>query len=421
MPEAIIPNQSALSPATASTQPHSHLDPTPQHAPDQPPPENRHFYPALNGLRAVAVLLVIFEHYIAPYHPALNWGWIGVDLFFVLSGFLITGILYDTRDQPHRMRNFYMRRTLRIFPLYYAILFGALLTTPIFHWLWSPAWILWFTYLGNYARFFFLHTALNHLGAIDHLRAQPIPPRTLTLYLGHFWSLCVEEQFYLVWPIVVFTLRKRESLRNLCLASVPILLAARIACLYLVPQPYLNAELLYRVTPLRADALLLGGFAALAIRGPEAAHVLRLARIVLLFAAASFTLWELAYRLFGPTHLFYHPYVGDPVMTTLGYTLIDLFAAALVLNLLSLDHPLARLFNLRPLRRLGEISYGVYVFHDMFHGLYLRATQRVFGYHVSLQSMLATMLLAFVLSVLLASLSFRYFESPFLRLKSRFA
>jgi peptidoglycan/LPS O-acetylase OafA/YrhL len=398
----------------------SHDTPETSLAPDLPPPENKRFYPALNGLRAVAVLLVIFQHYVAPYHLTLNWGWTGVDIFFVLSGFLITGILYDTRDQAHRVRNFYMRRTLRIFPLYYAVLIGALLTTPIFHWLWNPAWVLWFCYLGNYARFVFIHSPLFPYGAIEHLRAQPVP-RSLTLQLGHFWSLCVEEQFYLVWPMVVFTLRKRETLRNLCLASIPVLLAARIACLWLVPQIYLSAELLYRFTPLRADALLIGGFAALAIRGPEAARVLRLARFFLIASVIGFFLWELCYRQLGPTHTFYQPYAGDPVMTTIGYTLIDLFSAALVLNLLSLDNPLALFFDLRPLRRLGEISYGVYVFHDMFHLVYVRFLQWMFGSRIKTGGVTATAVLALCVSILLASLSYKYFETPFLRLKNRYA
>ena len=386
-----------------------------------PPSENKRFYPALNGLRAIAVLLVFFQHYVASYHPAMNWGWIGVDIFFVLSGFLITGILYDTRDQAHRVRNFYMRRTLRIFPLYYAVLLAALLTTPIFHWLWNPAWILWFCYLGNYARFIYLHSPLLPLGAIDHLRAQPIPPRSLTLRLGHFWSLCVEEQFYLLWPMVVFSLKRRETLRNLCLASVPVLLLARIACTFLIPQEYLSADLLYRFTPLRADALLIGGFAALAIRGPEAALVHRLARIVLLASAAGFILWELAYQRLGSTHLFYHPYAGDPYMTTIGYTFLDLASAALVLHLLSLDHLLARLLNLAPLRYLGEISYGFYVFHDIFHGLYDHLFRSLFGDRPKLGGQVGVPLLAFAGTLLLATLSFRFFERPFLLLKSRFA
>lgn len=106
-------------------------------SPDIPPPENKLFYPALDGFRAVAVLLVFSEHYEGEVHPLLSWGWAGVDLFFALSGFLITGILYDTRNTEHRFKNFYMRRALRILPLYYGVLLLAVITTPIFHWLWS--------------------------------------------------------------------------------------------------------------------------------------------------------------------------------------------------------------------------------------------------------------------------------------------
>ena len=117
-----------------------------------PPPENKKFYPALDGFRAVAVLMVFYQHYIGINEPQLNWGWTGVDFFFVLSGFLITGILYDTRNATHRFRDFYVRRTLRIFPLYYGVLLAGLCLNPIFHWQWHPAWILWPLYLGNYVR-----------------------------------------------------------------------------------------------------------------------------------------------------------------------------------------------------------------------------------------------------------------------------
>ena len=108
-------------------------------------PENRGFFPALDGLRAVAFMMVFLQHY-----EKLPWGWSGVDFFFVLSGFLITGILFDTRNDSHRVRNFYIRRTPRIFPLYYGILLALLLSTPFAHWQWSWRWLVWPLYLGNF-------------------------------------------------------------------------------------------------------------------------------------------------------------------------------------------------------------------------------------------------------------------------------
>lgn len=109
-------------------------------------PENRTFYPALDGLRAFAFLLVFVHHYT----DYCSWGWAGVDLFFVLSGFLITGILFDTRLDTYRARNFYIRRTLRIFPLYYAVLLAILLLWPLAHWQMTWRWIIWPLYAGNF-------------------------------------------------------------------------------------------------------------------------------------------------------------------------------------------------------------------------------------------------------------------------------
>ena len=105
---------------------------------------NATYYPALDGFRAVALAMVLLAHYGGI--PILG---LGVSLFFVLSGFLITGILWDTREQTHRMRNFYVRRTLRIFPLYYGLFLLLFLLTPLLHWQWNSGWLLWVTYLGN--------------------------------------------------------------------------------------------------------------------------------------------------------------------------------------------------------------------------------------------------------------------------------
>lgn len=388
---------------------------------DLPAPENKRFYPALDGLRALAVLMVFFEHYEASKYPSLHWGWAGVDVFFVLSGFLITGILFDTRDSPHRFRNFYARRTLRIFPLYYGVLLFGVALTPVFHWLWNPAWILWFCYLGNYARFLYLSSPLFAKGAIEHLIAQPPYHHLPGLYLGHFWSLCVEEQFYLIWPPIVFAIRDRVRLRNLCAVVCCITLLARIVCVFVLPQPLLSAEFLYRVTPLRADALLLGGFVALCLRGPEAERITILARPTLIIGTFGFFSWELLYRQLSGLHHFWHIYAGPPFLTTVGYTLVDLFSAALIISVLKSGGVLFSIFNLKWPRRLGQISYGFYVFHDVFHGVW-----RALAAHSVRYTWLGgfeaevTSLYGLVGTTGIAYLSYRYFETPFLRLKSRF-
>ena len=134
-------------------------------------PENKTFYPALDGFRAVAVLGVFLHHYFVVCLGPLDWGWTGVEAFFVLSGFLITGILYDTRAAPHRLRNFYGRRVLRIFPLYYGVLLVILLATPLMHWWFHPALLMWPLYLGNYSRFLWVHDWQVYPGLVDQLRS----------------------------------------------------------------------------------------------------------------------------------------------------------------------------------------------------------------------------------------------------------
>ncbi len=385
---------------------------------DLPPSENKRFYPALDGLRALAVLMVFFEHYGGPSIPGANWGWAGVDIFFVLSGFLITGILYDTRNTAHRFRNFYARRTLRIFPLYYGVLLFGLLLTPIFHWLWNPAWLLWFVYLGNYARFIYLHNPLFARGAIEHLVGQHHTHMLGFLYLGHFWSLCVEEQFYLVWPCLVFLIRDRVRLRNLCITVCVLTLVARIICVFTVPHAFLAAEFLYRITPLRADALLLGGLVALSLRGPNRERLLRLARPLLLCEAALFVVFEVLYPHVSGTHQIYDPNTTGPVLSTIGFTLVDLFAATLILAILQPSPGLYRLFNLKSARQLGQISYGFYVYHDLFHYVYLGAAHHIVGHNHWAIPVAA--LIGLVCTTAIAYGSFRYFESPFLKLKRYF-
>ena len=374
-------------------------------------PENRLYFPALDGLRALAVTLVFAQHYLH-----LPWGWTGVDLFFVLSGFLITGILFDTRDAVHRVRSFYVRRALRIFPLYYGLLLALLITTPIFHWQWNAYWLIWPVYLGNVIRFVHPYSQSPAFLQAANGVVTGIGTHHYAINIGHFWSLSLEEQFYLAWPWVVFSVRNRRRLIWICGTAILITPVLRVLAMAWLPHRFSELELTYSATPFRIDALLLGGLIALLLRGATRQLVHSIARsFFLLVGTMVLVLWLLSLR--------HHPYHYPAWRLTWGFTLVDLVAASLIVLCLAPASIPHRLFKLRPLRWLGRISYGAYVFHDIPHTLYSWLVARA-GYHsafVALHETALTALLAFVATLILAWLSFRYFESPFLDLKERLA
>jgi len=368
----------------------------------------RVYFPALDGVRALAFLMVFSFHYLS-----LPWGWAGVDVFFVLSGFLITGILFDSREQPCRVRNFYVRRALRIFPLYYGLMLLLVLLYPIFRWQWGWSWLLWPAYLGNFLRG---HRVFVPRSAIQMLAdAQPLS-RTfpnIQLYCGHFWTLCVEEQFYLVWPWVVFGLRDRRRLMAICLGCVAVCPLLRILGAHLLPPYMLDQEVLYRYTPFRVDALLLGGLIALARRGRYAARVLPAARAVftaMCCALGAWLVWTPAAR-HGTMH-----YVYPEWRFTWGLSAIDLLAACVIVMALQPGSLTFRVFHVRPLRWLGRISYGAYVFHDILHFPLMQWVGSRTGHY-----RLPTAALGLASTLLLAWASFRWFEGPVLRWKDRWA
>ncbi len=376
----------------------------------------RNHYPGLDGLRAIAVFMVFCQHYASQYAFIFGWGWAGVDVFFVLSGFLITGILYDSQNQPFRYRDFYIRRTLRIFPLYYAVWLIILLAAPLVHWQWNWRWMLWPAYLGNYARFFFLHQAGNPY-RFDRLTCGPLVQQwfgsPMHLYIGHFWSLCVEEQFYLVWPLVVYSVRKRETLMKICVGVIIAAPLVRWWLTTLLSSQMLSMELLYRSMPTRIDALLLGGLVALCMRGPQKDWLHRWKQAILGTSAA---LLVVVYLL--AVKVWKLPYEGSATnwVGIYGFTLIDLFASALILETIHPGGWWSRMLSLRGLRNFGVISYGFYVYHDLLHDLYSYMANRFF--HPYAASM--TILIAFFASWLISWLSYRILEFPMLALKQRF-
>lgn len=386
-----------------------------------PLPQNRQFYPALDGLRACAVLMVFVQHYVLSLLPhAWQWGWAGVNVFFVLSGFLITGILFDTRDTEHRFRNFYIRRTLRIFPLYYTVIVVIVCLTPWMHWGWNTSWILWPLYMTNFVRFVFFHQFVQTQGMLENL-GSPLNflHRPIWLFPGHFWSLGVEEQFYLAWPLVVFKVLDRRTLRYICATIVIALPFVRLLCLYLVPAEVIKSQLLYRFTPLRIDSLLIGALLALVIRGPEK----RVAELLAPWLAGICAFILVAEPIVISTVLHVRSHfagTSNPFRETFGFTIIDMLAACIILLSLRVGSPLFNLLNCSPLRKLGRVSYGFYVFHDIPHAFYISLAIWL-GRNNAIAITLLEIFIGFAATLALAVLSYRFLETPFLRLKDRWA
>ncbi len=365
--------------------------------------------PALDGLRGLAIVMVLFVHFIgdATPHSALerlsvklaNYGIWGVDLFFVLSGFLITGILYDSRRSQHYFKNFYIRRTLRIFPLYYGVLlllFGVLpllsghypqsLSGTAHHqgWLWSYTTNVYLAVKGTWA----------------------LP------YVGHFWSLAVEEHFYLLWPIFVLFLSRRALLR-VCVAGSLFALGLRMA----LAHAGATHVTLVVFTPCRLDALLIGAFLAISVRDVGFERVTRTMR-PLLFVFAGMVLATSAWHALGGGL--------DSIVIPLRGTFVALtFGALLVTGLdVSPRSLLGRVLHSGSARTLGKYSYGLYVFHGI---IAYALVEKAVGDRLAVKlgtHMGATLIVAVVgaiASFLVAAASYELYEKRFLRLKERFA
>lgn len=360
--------------------------------------------PALDGVRGLAILLVMLHHFcfysgIRPLSLLDNLiyqlsyaGWVGVDLFFVLSGFLITGILWDARhNEQHYFRNFYMRRVLRIFPLYYGVLACTFLLLPRL----APT---------NPDVQGFLDDQLWYWGYTLNLKIAWSGWPDFYAF-GHFWSLAVEEQFYLFWPLVVFYF-PRPTLLALCMAIIAGSLGLRLL-IVLTPLPNLAA---YVLTLARMDALAVGALLAILIRTPQGLHHVRrlspyCAGVTALLVVALFG-WQ---RGLDPE---------NPVVLTVGLSLLALLFGALVA--LVLLHPLPqRLFTARTLGFLGRYSYGLYVFHHPLV-LWLALQPLPLPTHTPLLAIALFSLLALALSLPLAWLSWHLYEKQFLKLKTWF-
>lgn len=342
--------------------------------------------PALDGLRGLAILAVFFHHYgaggINSSSLPLRWiaivcgfGWSGVDLFFVLSGFLITGILYDTQNDPGYYHKFYARRALRIFPIYYLFVGISLLVVPFGDWRISHLFFL--IYLG-YPAALIWPTLVN-----------------LPIRITHLWSLSVEEQFYMLWPWLIRRLQAPRNILTFCGLAV---LGAFLTRIVLPSWAYASL-------PCRMDGLALGAALAILFRSDLRRRCQQLALPVFAASVVGITL------ICALRHTTQH---GDRVVATLGFSVIALaYGALLVLSL----GPLSALFSTRILRLFGKYSYGMYLYHfpltvvlERTKPFFARCPLGSLGYVIS----------CLAANFAIASFSFYAFEQPILKLKKRF-
>jgi peptidoglycan/LPS O-acetylase OafA/YrhL len=365
--------------------------------------------PALDGIRGVAILLVLICHFIPGGEATKHGvgqilariailGWTGVDLFFVLSGFLITGILLRSKPLPRYFVNFYGRRVLRIFPLYYFVL--AVVAIGLFT---IPSWSSYDKLRTHWASYWFYATnfiCARHGWAILAEKK---------LDLTFLWSLAVEEHFYLFWPLMVWLFSER-SLTRACVAMIVIAPILRWLSPYLGQQDIAP----YALTQCRMDSLATGALLAVMVHYRSPAEVLRRLGWIGLISAI---LW-LAYVV---QSVRIHGYAAAPFRVGGHSILAFMFAGMICLALMG--GWTAAMMTWRPLRFFGVYSYGIYIYHGILQAYLLDwFIPRRFTFHTGhiWVGILPHYFLCIAVPTLIAVVSYHLMEKQFLKLKRFF-
>ena len=358
--------------------------------------------PELDGVRGLAVLAILLYHLVflagwsrLPFRigALLSFGWSGVDLFFVLSGFLIGGILLDARDASNYFRVFYTRRAYRILPLYLALCGTSVLIfythLPTHHWLFEGK-TPWYAYLTFGQNFWMVKDTID------------------SRQLDMTWSLAVEEQFYLTLPLVIRFVR-REALPYVFAAGV--LLAPLIRTAVWLSVPAYRDSITYLLAPCRMDALLLGVLAAYGVRNDATlgwlvghAKLLRWTAIVLALGLAGLTRAHIARE--------------SLIFTSLGYTWVAAFYLLLLILAVTQKGIISTLFRFPPIMKLGILAYGLYLLHQPVMGLVYGLAGRdspSLGPWPPEWIPLGLMSIAAITVIVLANISWEYFEEPLVR------
>lgn len=380
------------------------------------PPVSATRIPELDGLRGLAILLVILCHYVgnATHAPLgfvldhilsiVSLGWSGVNLFFVLSGFLIGGILLDARESPNYFKTFYLRRVFRIFPIYYSWIFLYVIVLSVVTFVVHRPVSIPPEGLPITAHDF--ASVPHYLFFVQNIFYWPTSFEWLWFIVT--WSLAVEEQFYLVAPPLIRLVSRRTLIVILvsCVACAPIVR-------YVAFAYFNNAHFSQSAMPSHSDALSMGILAAIAWRHEPfrswlSTHQALLQRIVIYLGVAIFAL---LWWLVRPPNI---------VTVTIGYSVLGWFYLSLMLLVLSQTSSFAaRFMRMRWLRALGTVSYCVYITHltvnQWSHRLILNEVPQIYTF-----SGVMITLFAMALTLVIASLSWKFFEKPLIRKGHRF-
>lgn len=353
----------------------------------------------LDGLRAIGILMVMIQHYYGTYInvPAF---WTSIDLLFALSGLLITGILIETKDDPKYFKKFYMRRILRIFPLYYLLilLFSIYVYLITIH----PEV---FTYFKSNIIYFLTYTQNWYF-----IKAG-IPPSGP---INHTWSLAIDEQIYLIWPLLIWLCKTYKQLIILCTGTLIFSLLFRIGYNIhidnvgsLHPFPY------FHNTFCRLDSFCAGSLLYCLLRFKDDWINSKKVLLVFFITALLFIACGLADNSFERAGYF---------MRNFGCTIAGInFSTWLYFGAKNSSRFLNYIFSTKWLVYTGKISYSLYIFHWFLLMLLLPRIGNLFASITGISSPLTAITICFASTFLVSILSYEYFEKPIIKIKKRFS
>ena len=363
--------------------------------------------PGLDGIRAIAFLLVFLVH-----TDYIYIGWVGVQLFFVLSGFLITDILLRMKEKFSAgdfFKKFYGRRFLRIFPLYYLYLLIMLIVTAV---------LLHYEYRVQYMERFQEHLPYA-LGYVYNFFNASSAYDGESWFIGHLWSLSSEEQFYLIWPLLIF-LTPKKHLKKLFVGAIiaGILFRLAVTALYKYADPtflYSNMSIVIYVLPFSyLDAFGLGAYIT-RFDIPKAKW--QFYTLLILLPIVGFATTYISTGDWGVSTAFGFAYPLDKDLKQVwGYSYLS-YLCVLLIYLVVREKQFLPFLENKFISYLGRISYGLYVYH--FAIVWFVRRIRDFGISEPLAKPLALVISA-ILTYIVASLSYKYFEKPILDLKDKY-